>query len=134
MRAQLEMILAQTDLFLPSDGELMLLTGGGTEQQAIDELLGRGVRAIVHKKGVLGARYVDREVDHALPAFRVDEVDATGAGDIFGATFVTGWICGLPPAEILRRAVAAGASAVTRKGPMEGVSTSAEIETFLARR
>jgi sugar/nucleoside kinase (ribokinase family) len=134
LRAQLETILAQTDLFLPSDGELMLLTGADTEQVAIDELLGRGVRAIVHKKGVMGARYVDREADYALPAFGVEEVDATGAGDIFGATFVTGWLAGLPPAENLRRAVAAGAIAVTRKGPMEGVSTAAEIGAFLARQ
>jgi sugar/nucleoside kinase (ribokinase family) len=134
LRAQLETILEQTDLFLPSDGELMLLTGGSTEQAAIDELLGRAVGAIVHKKGVLGARYVDREADYALPAFRVEEVDATGAGDIFGATFVTGWLGGLPPADNLRRAVAAGAIAVTRKGPMEGVSTAAEIGAFLARQ
>jgi sugar/nucleoside kinase (ribokinase family) len=64
----------------------------------------------------------------------VREVDPTGAGDIFGATFVTGWLAGLSSADNLRRATAAGAIAVTRKGPMEGVSTLAEIEAFLAER
>ena len=134
LRAQLERILAATDLFLPSDSELTLLTAARTEQGAIDELLARGIRAIVHKQGALGARYIDRRVDLSLPAFSVPNVvDPTGAGDIFGATFVCGWRAGLPPAEALRRAVAAGAIAVTHKGPMEGVSTAAEIDAFLAR-
>jgi sugar/nucleoside kinase (ribokinase family) len=78
--------------------------------------------------------YIDRSRDISLPAFRVEQVvDATVAGDIFGATFVCGWLNGLQPEENLRRAVAAGAIAVTRKGPMEGVSTSAELDAFLAR-
>jgi hypothetical protein len=134
LRSRLERILAATDLFLPSDSELRLLSGAATEAGAIEEILASGIRAIVHKKGALGARYIDRHTDISLPAFRIDEiVDATGAGDIFGATFVAGWLAGLPPADALRRAVAAGAIAVTRRGPMEGVSTAAEIDAFLAR-
>jgi sugar/nucleoside kinase (ribokinase family) len=133
LRSQFERILSATDLFLPSDSELLLLSDATTEDDAIKELLARGVGAIVHKQGANGARYVDRQSDVSLPAFRVGTVvDATGAGDIFGATFITGWLGGLPPAENLRRAVAAGAIAVMRKGPMEGVSTPAEIDAFLA--
>lgn len=125
-------ILAETDLFLPSDSELLLFSDATTDDDAIADLLGRGISAIVHKQGVLGARYVDRTTDISTPAFAVREVDPTGAGDIFGATFVTGWLTGLLPADNLRRSTAAGAIAVTRKGPMEGVSTLAEIEAFLA--
>ena len=133
LRPKLDWILAETDLFLPSDSELMLFSDATTEHDAVSDLLARGVGAIVHKKGILGARYIDRNEDISIPAFRVTEIDPTGAGDIFGATFVTGWLAQLPPAKNLRRAAAAGAIAVTRKGPMEGVSTIEEIEAFLAR-
>lgn len=134
LRSRLSHILEATDVFLPSDSELMLFTDAQTDREAIADIMSRGVRAIVHKKGALGARYVDRNEDISMPAFSVNEVDPTGAGDIFGATFVTGWLAQLPALENLRRAVAAGAIAVTRKGPMEGVSTMAEIESFLARQ
>lgn len=121
---RMQQVLAATDLFLPSGDELALF---GT----IPELLGHGIGAIVHKQGAAGARYVDASTDLAQPGFPADELDPTGAGDIFGATFTTGWLTGLDPAENLRRACAAGALAVTRKGPMEGVSTSAELDRFL---
>ena len=68
----------------------------------------------------------------SLPAFSVAEIDPTGAGDAFGATFVAGWLDGLAAADNLRRANAAGALAVGRRGPMEGTSTKAEIARFLA--
>jgi hypothetical protein len=133
LRTQLRRILDATDLFLPSDAELLLFSDTTDENAAIADLLSRGVRAIVHKQGASGARYIDRTDDIAIRGFPVGEVDPTGAGDIFGATFVTGWLAKLPPAKNLRRATAAGAIAVTRRGPMEGVSTSPELDRFLAR-
>ncbi len=61
----------------------------------------------------------------------VEEVDPTGAGDCFGATYVTCRKLGKAPAEALRYAVASGARAVTRKGPMEGTSSFAELDALL---
>ena len=52
--------------------------------------------------------------------FEVKEVDPTGAGDCFGATFVSCWLRNMPPAQCLAYAAASGALAVTRQGPMEG--------------
>ena len=97
------------------------------------ELLARGIRAVVVKNGAAGATCHDAGVTLAAPAFAVEEVDPTGAGDTFAATFVTHWLRGTRPGEALRLANASGALAVIRKGPMEGTSTAAEIEAFLAR-
>lgn len=129
LRETMERVLAATDLFLPSGEELHLFAG---DSDPVHALLERGVAAIVHKQGAAGARYVDATIDVFQPAFAVTEVDPTGAGDIFGATFVAGWLRGLKPAENLRLACAAGALAVARKGPMEGASSYAEIEYFIA--
>lgn len=125
LHARLRQVLAATDLFLPSGDELALF---GTAP----ELLARGVRAVVHKHGAAGARYLDAGTELTQPGFPAEEIDPTGAGDIFGATFVVGWLTGLAPPENLRRACAAGALAVTRRGPMEGVSTHPELDRFLA--
>ncbi len=123
---RLQLVLDATDLFLPSGEEMGLLAADA------GELLDRGVRAIVHKQGAAGARYIDRTTDLVQAGITAEEIDPTGAGDVFGATFVVGWLDGLDPAVNLRRACAAGALAVMRRGPMEGVSTADELDRLLA--
>ena len=132
MRAALAGLLDRCDLFLPSGPELLLFAEADDEEAAVDEILGRGVRAVVVKRGAAGADHRDASGIVRQPAFAVEEVDPTGAGDCFGAAFVVFWLRGLPPAEALRYAAAAGARAVTRRGPMEGASTLAELDAFIA--
>ena len=127
-------VLSQCDLFMPSGPELFLFAEAKEEEAAVKEILERGVRALVLKRGAGGARYVDREVAVETAGFVVEEIDPTGAGDCFGAAFVSSWLSGAPPAEALRIANAAGALAVTRRGPMEGAATLAEIKAFLSAR
>lgn len=131
MHAAMDFIFSQTDLFLPSGPELFLFAKSSDELAAVDEILGRGVAAVVVKKGSNGSVYYDRRASVAMPAFAVEEVDPTGAGDCFGAAFVTEWLRGANPAEALRFANAAGARAVMRNGPMEGASSRAEIDAWL---
>jgi hypothetical protein len=134
VREALESIFARCDLFLPSGRELYLFTRAVDEVGAVKEILDRGVKAVVLKKGVEGATYFDRDGAVRQPAFAVTEIDPTGAGDCFGATFVSSWLRGLPQPEALRYAAAAGARAVERRGPMEGASTRAELDAFIAAR
>lgn len=126
-------IVGLTDLFLPSGEELSLLTQAQDDVGAIAELLDLGVQAIVHKNGSEGATYHDADGSFSVAAFQVEEVDPTGAGDCFGGAFTALWLRGTPPQEALRQSAAAGALAVTRRGPMEGTSTSEEIAEFLAQ-
>ncbi|MGV8935707.1 MAG: sugar kinase [Allorhizobium sp.] len=132
MREALKVVIAETDIFLPSGPELFLFAEAKTEAEAVKELLDSGIKAIVIKQGAAGATYFDATQTVSAPGFRVDEIDATGAGDCFGATFVTFWLAGAAPAEALNYANASGARAVTRKGPMEGASTRAELDDFIA--
>ncbi|GGH38027.1 Sugar or nucleoside kinase, ribokinase family [Cribrihabitans marinus] len=131
MRAAMQRILGMTDLFLPSGEELTLLTEAARDQDALAELLGQGVRAIVHKQGAKGAEYHDADGSVRAPAFPVEEIDPTGAGDCFGATFTTHWLRGTDPERALRLAAAAGALAVGKRGPMEGTSDGETIEAFI---
>ena len=99
----------------------------------MEELLARGIKAVVVKRGAEGASYFDQSGEVFAPAFKVDEIDPTGAGDSFGAAFVTCWLRDMAPKEALVIANATGARAVGVKGPMEGTSTMAEIEAFLQK-
>ena len=96
--------------------------------------LGRGVHAVVHKRGSEGASYFDTATHLTQSGFEVEEVDPTGAGDSFGATFISCWLRGMVPAQCLAYAAASGALAVTRQGPMEGAASQAELDAFLAKR
>jgi len=134
LRDALEHVLSRTDLFLPSGDELFLLTAATDEAGAVRELLGRGIRTVVVKRGAEGATCFEAGGRWDAPGFAVEEIDPTGAGDTFGAAFVTLWLRGLPPGEALTLANAAGALAVGRRGPMEGTSTYSELEAFVSRQ
>lgn len=132
MRAAMLAILGQTDLFLPSGPELTLLTAAKDEAGAIAELLALGITSIVHKLGDVGVRYHDKEGARFVAAFAVEELDPTGAGDCFGGAFTALWLQGIPIDEALTLAAAAGAMAVTQRGPMEGAMHLATLRKFAA--
>jgi D-tagatose-bisphosphate aldolase class II non-catalytic subunit len=126
--ATLRGILRNCDIFLPSGPELTVLTEATEPHDAIREILAMGVSCIVVKRGANGASYYDSGTEVWAPGFPVKEVDPTGAGDCFGAAFVTCRLQGRGAKECLEYANAAGALAVTRKGPMEGTSTFAQLD------
>lgn len=61
------------------------------------------------------------------PAFRVDAVDTTGAGDVFRAGFICALLRGDAPKAILRFACAAAAVSCTRRGAIKSVPALDEV-------
>lgn len=132
MRAALELMLQECDIFLPSGPELLLFCNGTTQEEAIREILDMGVSEIVLKQGNEGATCfcADKTVHNV--AFAAEEIDPTGAGDCFGATYVTCRLSGKTLEDSLRYACASGARAVSVFGPMEGTSSFAELDRLIA--
>jgi sugar/nucleoside kinase (ribokinase family) len=124
-------IVALAEYVLPSDADADFLWPGQAFDNWAGVLIREGARAVVLKRGDQGC--IGRAGDEtlALPAYPVQVVDPTGAGDCFCATFVALYSAGQPLAFALSRANAAGALAVSALGPMEGNSTLAQIEAFL---
>jgi sulfofructose kinase len=77
--------------------------------------------------GTKGAMLLEGDRLHHAPAFVVDAVDTTGAGDIFRAAFIYALLQSLAPPEILRFACAAAAISCTREGAMTSVPSLEEI-------
>lgn len=133
LRAALDEVLTQTDLFLPSGEEILLFTSADDEAGAVAELLDRGIPEIVIKRGAAGASHFDAKGRRDVLPIAVEEVDPTGAGDSFGGAFVSLWLEGASPQTALAYANAAGARAVTCLGPMEGTSTRSELDALMAQ-
>jgi fructokinase len=127
-------VLAASDLLLPSEADLAHLFPVRSEDDAAQALLDAGRAMVLLKRGSAGCVYYGPEGRIEVPAFPVEEVDPTGAGDCFGGTFVACLTLGVPVRRALYLANAAGALAVGKKGPMEGNSTMAELEAFLTER
>lgn len=131
IREALTDLLAYTDILLPSDDELAVLAGGDSEQASVARVFDMGVREVVVKCGAGGCRYHTPTGSHQVPGFAATEVDPTGAGDSFGATFCTLRSQGLEAEDALVYANAAGALAVSRRGAMEGTSSREELDNFM---
>jgi fructokinase len=128
-------LVSAADLLLPSGEELERAAGVDGEAPAIARLFERGVREIVLKRGHAGASLFAPDGSRLdAPAFIVDEVDPTGAGDCFGGAYVACRRLGMQPQDALTYACAAGARNVTIRGPMEGAGTRAELDDFIARK
>lgn len=125
-------LAARAHILLPSEADLTFLSPGLPPEAAARKLLDGPAECVFLKRGAAGSTYMDRTQTIDVPAFAVTEIDPTGAGDCAGATFVACLLEGRPPLEAARRANAAGAMAVTKRGPMEGNSTPAEIDAMLA--
>ncbi|AHF82386.1 sugar kinase [Rhizobium leguminosarum bv. trifolii WSM1689] len=126
-------LVAAADLLLPSGEELERAAGVEGEAEAIRRLFEIGVKEIVLKRGAEGATYFGRGGDRIdAPAFVVQEVDPTGAGDCFGGAYLTCRRLGMSPQQALTYASAAGARNVTVLGPMEGAGTQQELDAFIA--
>lgn len=78
----------------------------------------------------------DRPVVH-LPAYPVEAIEPTGAGDAFTAALISRLMAKTwaPPDDAdLRYAAAAGALATIRPGALDGLPTRTELDRFLASR
>ena len=130
-RKALEEIVAKSFCLMPSTSDLDFLFPGEAEEAATERLLSGPAEIVAIKRGSRGATVVGRDERHEVRGHRVEEVDPTGAGDSFCGTLIGLLVRDRPLGEAARLANAAGAIAVTRRGPMEGNSTPGEIARFL---
>ncbi|HLH58444.1 MAG TPA: sugar kinase, partial [Streptosporangiaceae bacterium] len=103
-RASLRPLAAMADFVFGSEAELALLTDGTATgaAAAADELLSRGTRAVVVKRGAQGATSYTCDGVTAVPAHAVRVIDVVGAGDAFVSGYLSGVLDHLDEAGRLR--------------------------------
>jgi len=122
-------ILDCCDLLLTGKSELFILFGEEYET-AVQKLLQQKDRIVIVKDGSRGTRYYDRKEAFAVATYPACEVDPTGAGDCFDATFLSMLLSGADARTAVHYANAAGAFAVQKKGPMEGNTEKAVLDAY----
>lgn len=123
--------LRLADVVLPSGSEAKMLTGEPDAGAACGRLLEFGADFVVLKRGPLGATIFTGDGNTEVAPFPVQEVDPTGAGDVFAAALACGLLADMPLRDAVRQACAAGALAVTVQGPLEGAPTRDALEALL---
>jgi ribokinase len=99
------------------------------------ELMARGVRGVVLKRGGEGAYVAIAGGEAAwVKPFKVDAIDTVGAGDCFNGAFAVALLEGKDPWAAARFASATAAISVTRHGAQASMPSRAEVEDFLAQR
>jgi ribokinase len=102
---------------------------------AADQLLSRGVKNVVLKLGSRGCVIAEGSQAHQnIPAFSVNAVDTTAAGDAFNAGFAVGLISGYSAFESGVFASAVAGLSVTRPGAQPSMPRGDEVEKFLQER
>ncbi len=127
------------DIVSPNETEATLLTGIEVDSRdaAVEAgrwFVDRGVGAALITMASAGSVLVtaDAVTDHApIP---VEVVDTTAAGDAFAGFLAAALAAGLPRDEAIRRAGAAGALAVTKRGASPSLPTADEVDALLAQQ
>ncbi len=132
-------ILRLTDIVSPNETELARLTGADVSgrvsaREAAEKLLAQGVGTVVLKLGGDGAMLVTPQGAEHFPAYKVNAVDPTAAGDAFTAAFTVEYAAGARIEDAIRFANGAGALAATKVGAQSSLPTRQEVEDFVARQ
>lgn len=127
-------IIKNSDLIIPNESELALITGMPTEteeeiKKAGEKLLDMGVSNLIVTLGSKGSLHLNREVCEFHSAYKVKAIDTTAAGD----SFIGGLVRELKDnnvGEAIEFATKVSAIAVTRKGAQISIPTIEEVENF----
>ncbi|MBK8419777.1 ribokinase [Candidatus Villigracilis saccharophilus] len=126
------------DYLIPNETELSILSGIQVTDLASAEKAARSLQehgnfSVLVTMGGNGALIVDKfddEIKH-IPAFKVEVVDTTAAGDAFIGGFASALLRGLEVEEAVKYANACGALAATKFGAQPSLPTKEEVEKFI---
>jgi len=132
VQAVLMSLIEKSSYLIPSDSDLEFLYPDIPQDETISNLQDTGVKTIALTRGNQGSTIFTRDREPVkLGGHEVEEVDPTGAGDCYCGTFLA-MIANDHPIELCAQyANAAGAIAVTKRGPMEGNSSLDTVKAFL---
>jgi len=127
------------DYFVPNESEAETITGMPVRnvedaKKCAQKLLAGGIRRVIITLGSQGSLLAGREGMEHLPAFPVNSVDSTGAGDAFIGSFAVFLGEGLPEQEAVRRANLYAGLSTTGIGTQKSFYDRARFDAEWAKR
>ena len=125
--------VAAADYFVPNESEAEAITGIPVHtledaKKCADYLLAQGLSRVVITLGERGSLLATSEGLELIPAFKVDPIDSTGAGDAFIGSFAVFLAEGLTDKEALTRASLYAALSTTRVGTQKSFPSREEFD------
>lgn len=125
--------LRAADYFIPNESEAEAITGIAAHsiddaKKCAEFLLQQGMRRVVITLGERGSLVAGPDGVEHIPAFKVQAVDTTGAGDAFIGSFAVFLAEGLPEREALQRANLYAALSTTKVGTQKSFCSRHEFE------
>ncbi len=130
-RAVMTDVMRLTDICLPSYDDMTVVTGLKEPQAIVDHCLTLGAKIVALKLGDKGAIVADTTQRHTIAPHPCRPVDATGAGDTFGGTFLARWVAGDSLLEAGRYATVAAALSTEGYGAVEPIPREREVRAAL---
>lgn len=130
-------ILSKVELITPNEVEAQILTGIPVDSEknagkAADWFFSKGVKNVLITLGSRGVYIATKEKRGMIPAYKVEAVDTTGAGDAFNGGLVAALAEGKSLWEAAAFANALAAIAVQRLGTTPAMPKREEIDVFLS--
>ncbi len=131
-------LLSLVDIITPNESEAEILTDMPTEtnsqaMEAAHHLLSKGVETVILTLGSRGSLLLTEKMEKRIPAYSVDVIDTTAAGDAFCGALAVILSNGSIIEEAIKIANAAGALAVTKLGAEPSLPTKKDIDQLINR-
>jgi sulfofructose kinase len=127
-------LVKHVDVLICGSGFGRSLTGHADHWRAGQAALALGPSIVVQTEGEEGSYTVTVSERFHTPAFRVDVVDTTGAGDVFHGAYLVGLLRGWDLRTVACFASAVAAIKCTRLGGRPGIPRFREVVAFLRER
>jgi sugar/nucleoside kinase (ribokinase family) len=118
--------LREVDVFLPNEQELQAITGREDMREAL-AFVQNGHTQTVVKRGRHGCTTLHEDQWLDVPAYPVDAIDSTGAGDSFDAGFLHAWLREMPLLECMRWGSACGSLSTRGIGGTTSQASASEV-------
>jgi ribokinase len=132
-----EELIKKVDILVVNETEAETISGEKIEtvgrEVLVDNLLAMGVDTVILTLGKKGCLLKNSQTVKYIPAFIVETLDSTAAGDTFCGGLAVELSRGNDWEEALKFATAASAICVTRMGAQPSIPSEKEVREFLIR-
>jgi ribokinase len=128
--------LSKVSILVVNETETQFLTGipvvsPDNAPEAASTLRSKGIETIIITLGINGSYVLSRNYTGFIPAYKVDAVDATAAGDVYCGSLATALMEDKPLQEAVKFSSAAAALCVTKLGAQRAAPHRKEIDDFV---
>jgi sulfofructose kinase len=127
-------LVEHVDVLITGEGFAKGLTGIADIWQAGQAILEMGPSIFVETVGADGSYTITKDEQFHTPAYKIDVVDTTGAGDVFHGAYIVGLMHGWSSREIAMFSTAVSAIKCTQLGGRAGIPCYEATLAFLRKR